>query len=347
MFTACFVITEKCNLHCDYCYMNNNDIFMTKDTFKHHYHKNLPYFLNQYNQQKYNLDLFGGEPLLNWNLIEYINEYVKNDKNCTLNILTNGTLLDNYKVDYIKKNNINTSISFDGLWSEKLELYIKKLNLIKKLVNNVNVCVTPKNIEMSKNYEYMIEHFNILPNFKIVRDNIWEDKDVEIFKIELNKLIKSYIKFLAKSKNYLPGLIKYNLSLMIESTLHDMNKTRCFAGNNGVAFSIDGKVYPCARFLTNDSYVLYDGNNYVEKNIKKINKLSNTFSKNCDICSINSYCNYMCLQQEIKNGLSSNLCKIYQILSDKIIEINNKFKSNKFWMTEVYNIYNNVRENNG
>ena len=46
MFNACFVITEKCNLNCKYCYMNNNNIFMTNDVFKHHYNNNLPYFLN-------------------------------------------------------------------------------------------------------------------------------------------------------------------------------------------------------------------------------------------------------------------------------------------------------------
>ena len=148
MFNACFVITEKCNLNCKYCYMNNNNIFMTNDVFKHHYNNNLPYFLNEYNQTKYSLDIFGGEPLLNWKLIEYITEYTKDDKNCTLRIISNGLLLDEYKVDYIKKNNIKVLISFDGLWNKKLEIYRIKKHLIKELVNEVSVCVTPQNIKM-------------------------------------------------------------------------------------------------------------------------------------------------------------------------------------------------------
>lgn len=318
MFKACFVITEDCNLSCDYCYMKNRHVYMDRETFDYHYKTTLPYFMNHYKQDEYEIDIFGGEPLKNWFMVTHIIHHTKNDpKLKRLNLITNGLLLSDQRVEILKNNNVNCSLSFDGLWAQHLKMYVSLKPRLQKLFNKCSVCVTPRHMNMAENFRFIRNEFQLIPHFKIVRDEIWSKDDVEKFKFELDKLEEIYNEY-----DILPNLFKHRLDMLVESTKHEIKKSRCFVGNSGCAFSASAKVYPCARFLTNDEFVLYENEPNIEK-IDKIDVLSNRFN-NCSGCELEDHCDFLCLHEEIEKGIYSNVCDIYKLIELKALEMNEK-----------------------
>ncbi|MEO2117440.1 MAG: radical SAM protein, partial [Methanocaldococcus sp.] len=106
-------ITNKCNLNCIYCYANNkNNKDMDFKTAKNA----IDYLLSLDNNLK--IQFTGGEPLLNFNLIEKIVNYCKDNysnSNIQYAIQTNATLMDKKIAESIKELNIKVGVSIDGL----------------------------------------------------------------------------------------------------------------------------------------------------------------------------------------------------------------------------------------
>ena len=111
-----FVVTNSCNMKCVYCQAQNGECtangMMTKEIAK----RSVDIALSS--PDKYlTFEFQGGEPLLNFEIIEYIVQYanaVKRDKIIDFNIVTNLTLLDTKIAKFIKNNNIGVSTSLDG-----------------------------------------------------------------------------------------------------------------------------------------------------------------------------------------------------------------------------------------
>lgn len=65
------------------------------------------------------IDFFGGEPLLNWDLVKNTVDYARSkekgfNKHFNFTLTTNGMLLDDEKIEYLNKNMKNVVLSLDG-----------------------------------------------------------------------------------------------------------------------------------------------------------------------------------------------------------------------------------------
>lgn len=122
-------ITEKCNLNCSYCIYGEMYNHYDERNFRNLELKKaytlIDYFLNlwtsddndSFNDTKY-ISFYGGEPLLNFELITKIVDYVKISKNkfkvdIAFSMTTNAVLLNRY-IDYFVKNNFFITLSIDG-----------------------------------------------------------------------------------------------------------------------------------------------------------------------------------------------------------------------------------------
>ena len=142
------VLTEKCNLNCGYCYMQQRDNMMSEETFMDIYDGF---------DSDYQIDLFGGEPLINWDLIMFIVEKCESDDRCKgINLYSNGLLLTQDKVDYILSHKVNFVWSYDGIWADS-KVNPATLELVKQLTNFVAVQVGPPNLNMTTNYAYFVD----------------------------------------------------------------------------------------------------------------------------------------------------------------------------------------------
>ena len=108
-------LTQRCNLKCKYCFVVQQPKEMTFQVAK----DAADFFANnaKTTKQMPSINYFGGEPLLKWDdIIVPLTEYIR-DKygmNFRLGITTNGILLDEEKLEFMKKYGIGFLFSIDG-----------------------------------------------------------------------------------------------------------------------------------------------------------------------------------------------------------------------------------------
>ncbi len=119
--TLTLQITQQCNLRCKYCvysgsYINrrHSDKIMSFDIAK----RGIDFLIeHSRNSQILNLGFYGGEPLLEYDLIKQCVNYIQEKaegKKVTFNITTNATLLNEENIKFFMENNIDIMISLDG-----------------------------------------------------------------------------------------------------------------------------------------------------------------------------------------------------------------------------------------
>ena len=119
-----FQVTGACNLNCRYCcygemYDNTHNITqpMDFDTVQSLFEYITPYWSLNPNPKKITIGFYGGEPLLNFSLIEKTVSYCRalesTDFEFNFSITTNALLLDRY-ADFLVENSFNILFSLDG-----------------------------------------------------------------------------------------------------------------------------------------------------------------------------------------------------------------------------------------
>lgn len=119
--TLTLQVTQQCNLRCEYCaysgtYTNrrHSDKIMDFEMAK----KGIDFLVSHSQNSKIlNLSFYGGEPILEFDLIKKCIEYIKvkaEGKKITYNITTNATLLNEKHIEYLASNDVSLTISLDG-----------------------------------------------------------------------------------------------------------------------------------------------------------------------------------------------------------------------------------------
>lgn len=333
-FTLEVSVTEKCNLGCPYCYVANRPTWMTKEVFDKGI-KDTHKLMERSGDKDYFVSFFGGEPMLNWELIKHAVPILQADPKCTgINIITNLTMIDEAKFKFIKENNVGISWSFDGMGSNDsrpllpilentnpetgelfngiLDLYESKKEMIKELTNGCKVMIWPGNTaNMTENFEFLLDWGIDHPDFSLVRDDVWTIDDIKQYKVELHRLVNSYIDKIKHGKFCSIGLIK----LAILDTLYGLVKGKrpfgCFAGTHGGVLMSSGEFYPCARFAS-----------------KKIMRMDEEFSfkyyqeqfdprkfDKCQSCDLKQVCNAGCTYSQVINDNKpvDSVCELFHI----------------------------------
>ena len=346
------VITEKCNLACTYCYMDHTPTTMTSDCFDAHY-KFMPNLMHKFGHDKFNLVFFGGEPTLNWDLIEYITPIVRNDPRCgMILLLTNGLELeDDYKRQYLQKMGIGFSLSFDGLWNKttrplangrsSLDRYMDLKPIFSNGSNGCKVMISPDNVStMSENYKFFVEEYDMpFPDFSLVRDDVWDDNSIAIFERESRKVADMMISYIRQGKHTMVGYLRLYMMDLVMGAVQGKRPFGCFTGCHGAAFMPDGNIYPCARFGSEKKFQL--GNSYTQTltdNLKVFEQpiVTNpsTFEK-CQGCELYQYCNAGCTFEQLKNGNDKkavpldSICQLLKIGYRDAMYVMEQLKHNK------------------
>ena len=117
----CLHIAHDCNLACRYCFAEEGEYhgrraLMSFETGK----KALDFLIaNSGNRRNLEVDFFGGEPLMNWqvvkDLVAYGREQEKiHNKNFRFTLTTNGVLLNDEVMEFANKEMANVVLSIDG-----------------------------------------------------------------------------------------------------------------------------------------------------------------------------------------------------------------------------------------
>lgn len=126
---AYFILTDNCNFGCKYCFIENRISqgyrfsHMTRETAQ----KGIDMFCRLISlvpelfSEKKTIILYGGEPLLNFNTIQYILETVQDriqdgrlPEQTVINLVTNGSLVTPEIAKILKTYNVSVGVSLDG-----------------------------------------------------------------------------------------------------------------------------------------------------------------------------------------------------------------------------------------
>lgn len=335
-------LTENCNLRCKYCYEKNktsNEINF--ETIK----SIIDYEINQNNKTSL-INFYGGEPLLKKDLIYKTIDYIKS-KRCktkfNFGITTNGILLDDEFIKYMKKNKfIHLAYSIDGnkdvqnknrvLIDGKDTFDIVKKNArqaLKSLKNVVAMVTVTKNTlqDLSDSVEYLINLGFKTINLQFDYTADWNDEDLDKIENEYRKVSDIYYKNIIK-KNPISILIFDNKIRTYIDNSYECNK-ECSLGMETLYVATDGNLYPCVHFVGNSKFIIGTSKDGVD--IKKQNLLiQSAFKENstCMQCAIRNRCKHTCccknyITMHDINKVSPIICqteKIFIKISDEMAE---------------------------
>lgn len=114
------IITHKCNLNCSYCYQSRSSSAsdMRLDKAKKIVLKEISLVKDSEDFKNLRVDFIGGEPLLRFDFIRTLAEWIWNelDEDVSIYATTNGTLLNETMREWFTKNKsrVRMSLSLDG-----------------------------------------------------------------------------------------------------------------------------------------------------------------------------------------------------------------------------------------
>ena len=117
----CLHIAHDCNLACKYCFAEEGEYHGRRALMSFEVGKKALDFLvaNSGSRRNLEVDFFGGEPLMNWQVVQELVSYgrsleEKNGKKFRFTMTTNGVLLDEEKMEYLNREMSNVVLSIDG-----------------------------------------------------------------------------------------------------------------------------------------------------------------------------------------------------------------------------------------
>ncbi|MDD3178231.1 MAG: radical SAM protein [Candidatus ainarchaeum sp.] len=296
-FVIIFKITKNCNLNCKYCYSTKNNILI-KDSVINSFCK----MVSQYNKSL-QIIFHGGEPLLEFDKIKSIILKFKNKKNITFSIQTNGTLLNRSMILFLKKYNVNLSISIDGpkIYNDVYRIDFSKVSNSIKLCHSLNfepTVISVLNYKSIKNPEIL---FNFYKKFKIklFKINLIDSKK---FSYDSSDLFNFYKKlfFLIINNNLTNSFKIYELTfsnllkkLLFNIDTDNCNKLNCGAGTKLIAVNVLGDIYPCDYFLEYNKFKMGNINKFNINNFSLNNIFIINYFKNISICNSCIFKNFL------------------------------------------------------
>ena len=340
------MISQECNMKCGYCYGDGGEYknrgIMSVETS----HRAIDYLVKNSKDTKLAIAFLGGEPLMNFNLIKDVLHYCKiktqeTGKIFSYTITTNGTLLTPEIEDFLINNQIKTQISIDGTaeshnqmryFAQKKPSYdivvSKTKHMREQHLLTARATLSPKNLDYVKTFNHLKELGFIGIPIEPAKNLLSE---TDLMK-ELNEYIR-YIKFFTqqvrdgqtdtinKITDFTKAIEKIDTS--------GKRKYGCGAFHRMYAVDIDGKLYPCHRFVGIPEFCL--GSVY-DDSTKENNLWHNVDSRNkCSKCWLKNLCGGGCAYENFMetgniNIPTANFCQHMELLYSAIIDVYIEYK---------------------
>ena len=117
----CLHIAHTCNLNCSYCFASQGKYHGERAVMSYEVGKQALDFLiaNSGNRKNLEVDFFGGEPLMNFDVVKRLVAYARSaekqyGKNFRFTLTTNGLLIDDDVIDFANREMSNVVLSLDG-----------------------------------------------------------------------------------------------------------------------------------------------------------------------------------------------------------------------------------------
>lgn len=317
----CLHVAHDCNLACKYCFAGKGEYDGPKGLMSYETGKRALDFLVEQSGTRHNLevDFFGGEPLLNWDVCKKLVEYgrsieKKYNKNFRFTVTTNGVLLNDEIMDFCNKEMGNVVLSLDGRKETHDRLRITRKNTgsydmiidkFKKFAQSRNQkdyymrgTYTHFNTDFSKDVIHMAdEGFKELSIEPVVcdpsEDYALKESDLPVLKEQYEILANEMLRRYRKGN----GFTFYHYMIDLDAGPCIVKRVSgCGVGTEYMAVTPDGELYPCHQFVGDEKFLLGDiWNGVKNKNVLEQFENCNVYShKECKDCFAKLYCSGGC-----------------------------------------------------
>ncbi|MGI8387149.1 thioether cross-link-forming SCIFF peptide maturase [Robertmurraya sp. P23] len=340
----CFNVAHTCNLSCDYCFAsqgkyNGDRAIMSFDVGK----RAIDFLLeNSGHHRNLDIDFFGGEPLMAWNVVKQIVSYARSKekeyhKKFRFTFTTNGMLLNEEVTEFLNEEMDNVVLSLDG----RKEIHDR----LRRTVNGKGSYdhIVPKFQQFIKNRgekEYYVRGTYTHDNVDFTND-IFHIADLGFDKLSMEPVICDPQEPYALTEEDLPEIYnQYEILAKEMLARNEKGKTftfyhymldlsegpciqkrisGCGSGTEYLAVTPWGELFPCHQFVGDEEFSMgniWDG--ITKPEIQAQFKGSNCYSKpECQNCWAKLYCSGGCPANSLHatgsiNGTFEFSCDIFR-----------------------------------
>ena len=318
----CLHIAHDCNLACKYCFAEEGEYHGRRALMSFEVGKKALDFLiaNSGNRRNLEVDFFGGEPLMNWqvvkDLVAYGREQEKiHDKNFRFTVTTNGVLLNDEIQEFINQEMDNVVLSLDGRkevndhmrpfrnGKGSYDLIVPKFQKLAESRDQQKYYIrgtfTRENLDFSKD----VLHFADLGFEQIsIEPVVGEDSDFYSIKEEdLPKIFEEYdilAKELIQREKEGRGVNFFHFMIDLEGgPCISKRLSGCGSGTEYLAVTPWGDLYPCHQFVGDEAFLMGNVDEGITKpEIAEEFRGCSVYSKEkCKNCFAKFYCSGGCM----------------------------------------------------
>jgi len=317
----CLHIAHDCNLKCRYCFAEEGEYKGHRELMSYEVGKKALDFLieNSGNRRNLEVDFFGGEPLMNFDVVKQLVVYGRelekhHDKNFRFTLTTNGVLLNDDIMEFANKEMANVVLSIDGRKEihdymrpsrnnkGSYDLILPKFQKLAESRNQSNYYVrgtfTHHNLDFSKDVLHLADlGFKQISVEPVVSQ---PEEPYAITKEDINTICEEYdtlaMEMIRRKKegrefNFFHFMIDLTGGPCVAKRL-----SGCGSGTEYLAVTPWGDFYPCHQFVGIEEFIMgnvFDGINRTD--IKDCFKQCNVYSKpKCQECFAKYYCSGGC-----------------------------------------------------
>ena len=317
----CLHIAHTCNLNCEYCFAgqgkyNGEDALMSFEVGK----QAIDFLVKNSGRRKnLEVDFFGGEPLVNFDVVKQIVKYARsiekeNNKHFRFTLTTNGVLLDEDVIDFLNKEMNNVVLSLDG----RKEIHDR----LRKNINgdgsyDIIVPKFKKFVEKRGNKEYYMRGTFTRNNLDFTNDIFHmadlgfselsmepvvskPDTDYALREEDLDKIYEQYeilAKEMIKRKKQGNPFTFYHYMIDLSGGPCIYKRiTGCGSGTEYLAVTPSGDFYPCHQFVGDKKFLMGNVKDGITNTkLRDEFKMCNAYSrKECKDCWAKLYCSGGC-----------------------------------------------------
>lgn len=317
----CLHIAHDCNLACKYCFAEEGEYHGRRALMSFEVGKKALDFLiaNSGNRINLEVDFFGGEPLMNWNVVKQLVEYGRSqekehNKKFRFTLTTNGVLLNNEIMEFCNREMSNVVLSLDGRpevndrmrpfrnGKGSYELIVPKFQEFAKSRGEKDYFVRGTFTRNNLDFGNDVLHYADLGFEKLSMEPVVaspeepysiREEDLPQIMDEYDRLAKEFVKRQKEGRGF--KFFHFMLDLS-QGPCVAKRLSGCGSGTEYLAVTPWGDLYPCHQFVGNEEFLL--GNvdtGVVNTKVRDEFKLCNVYAKEkCKNCFARFYCSGGC-----------------------------------------------------
>ncbi len=317
----CMHIAHTCNLNCSYCFASQGKYHGERALMSFEVGKRALDFLIENSGTRRNLevDFFGGEPLMNFDVVKQLVEYARSiekqhGKNFRFTLTTNGMLIDDDVIDFANREMSNVVLSLDGRkeihdryrvdyagkgsWEQIVPKFQKLVQARGGKEYYMRGTFTHANPDFLKDIQQMLDlGFTELSMEPVVcapgEESELTAEDMPIVKQQYEELAKLMLSHDKEGKPF--TFYHYMIDLTGGPCIYK-RISGCGSGTEYMAVTPTGELYPCHQFVGEEKFKLGDiWNGVTNKTIQNEFAECNVYSRpECRECWARLYCSGGC-----------------------------------------------------